>query len=87
MKYYTFHRENDDFNDILKDSVIKPVLGTKLRWTEYLFIGINDENEGVLSYIALKYGDDLASSTHQDFTPIPGVDYIPKKDKTQFTKD
>ena len=32
MKYYTFYRENDDFEDILKDNILKPIIDTKIKF-------------------------------------------------------
>jgi hypothetical protein len=85
MKYYTFYRESNNFDDLLSDPIIKKIADTKIQWTNYLMIGIelfkNDQN---FSYITLKYGDDMINSVSKDFTPIPGIDYNPKKDKNKF---
>lgn len=86
IKYYTFYREDNDFKDILEDINIKKVIVTKIQWVGHLMIGIpSKKNEGTFSYITLKYGDDIKTPDIKDFTPIPGVDYIPKKDKNKFT--
>lgn len=86
MKYYTFYRENNDFKDILKDINLKKSICTKLAWSQHLMLGLNDDNENVYSYITLKYGDDIRTLDVTDFTPVAGVDYVPKKDKTKFKK-
>jgi len=87
MKYYTFHRENNDFSDILNDINVKRVIDTRVSWWQYLMIGIEEKNNsGTFSYITLKYGDEMVSSVVRDFSPIPGVDYMPKKDSSRFTK-
>ena len=87
MKYYTFHRENNDFSDILSDTNIKKVVDTKVSWWTYLMIGIEEKNNsGTFSYITLKYGDEMVSSVVRDFSPIPGVDYTPKKNINDFRK-
>ncbi len=88
MKYYTFYRENNNFGDILTDPMVKKIADMKISWYRYLMIGINDtpENEQSFSMITLKYGDDMVNNLTKDFTPIAGVDYVPKKDKTKFTK-
>jgi hypothetical protein len=86
MKYYTFYRENNDFEEILKDNILKPIIDTKIKWYQNLMIGVSDKNEGTLSYLTLKYGDEIVQNNHKDFTPVAGVDYIPKKDKTKFIK-
>lgn len=86
MKYFTFKRSGNDFTDILKDSSLKKVIDTKITWDQHLIIGIqdNDTNQSTFSYITIKYGDDLASDTIKDLSPVPGVDYMPKKDKNKF---
>jgi hypothetical protein len=88
MKYYTFYRENNNFGDILADPMVKKIADMKISWYCYLLIGISDtpENEQSFSMITLKYGDDMVNNLTKDFTPIAGVDYVPKKDKTKFTK-
>ena len=81
MKYYTFKRESDDFNDILKDTNIKSSIKTKIRWRHYLMIGLteNNKSKNIFGYIVLKYGDDIVNPVEKDYTPIPNVDYIPKR--------
>jgi hypothetical protein len=86
MKYYTFYRENNNFDDILNDSIIKKIIDEKLRWYQYLIIGMNDKHEQSFSYITLKYGDEMKQELVKDFTPIPGIDYIPKRDINQYKK-
>jgi hypothetical protein len=86
MKYYTFYRENNNFDDILTDTIIKKIIDEKLRWYQYLIIGMNDKHEQSFSYITLKYGDEMKQELVKDFSPIPGVDYIPKRDASQYVK-
>jgi len=86
MKYYTFYRENNNFDDILNDTIIKKIIDEKLRWYQYLIIGMNDKHEQSFSYITLKYGDEMKQELVKDFSPIPGVDYIPKRDASQYVK-
>jgi hypothetical protein len=86
MKYYTFYRENNNFDDILNDTIIKKIIDEKLRWYQYLIIGMNDKHEQSFSYITLKYGDEMKQELVKDFTPIPGIDYIPKRDINQYKK-
>jgi hypothetical protein len=82
MKHYTFHRENDNFDDILKDPVIKKNICMILQWRYYLRIGLNDYNEKLSSYITLKYGDEMKNNCLvKDRTPVPFVDYQPKEPK------
>lgn len=86
MKFFKFYRESDDFEDILKDASIKKSIDLKISWNRHLIIGLRDESEQTQSLITLKYGDDMISDLVKDFTPVPGVDYIPKKDSATFTK-
>jgi len=81
MKYYWFHRESNDFKDILADSVIKPVIKHKFSFSEHLILGFLDKDEKIMSYMTLKFGDDMVESSHivPDRTPVPGRDYVPKK--------
>ena len=80
MKYYTFFRENNNFDDILADNSVKKIIATKIKWHQHLMIGIKKEgNEQNFSLITLKYGEDMINNLTKDFTPIAGVDYTPKK--------
>ena len=80
MKYYTFYRENNNFDDIEKDNIVKKFANSKIRWYQYFMIGMdrysNDQN---FSMLTLKYGEDMVNNLTKDFTPIAGVDYTPKK--------
>lgn len=78
MKYITFYRENSNFEDILKDPNLKKLIYEKTKWYQHLTVGIKDD-EKIFSYITLKYGDDIRTSLVKDFSPIPNIDYIPKK--------
>jgi hypothetical protein len=86
MKYYTFYRENNDFTDILNDPILKKSIDTKLSWYQHLTIGVNDGTEQTQSLITLKYGDEMVNDLIKDFSPKPGVDYVPKKDPSTFKK-
>lgn len=86
MKYYTFYRENNNFDDILNDNIIKKITDEKIRWYQYLIIGMNDKHDQTFSYITLKYGDEMKQDLVRDFSPMPGVDYIPKRDASKYTK-
>ncbi len=84
MKYYTFYRENNNFDDILNDSIIKKIIDEKIRWFQHLIIGMHDKHEQTFSYITLKYGDEMKQDVVKDFSPVPGVDYIPKRDANKY---
>lgn len=80
MKYFTFYRESNNFDDILKDINLKKLITTKLRWDNYLMIGINKHKkdaEKTFSYITLKYGDEMRTQLTKDYSPRPHEDYIP----------
>ena len=76
MKYITFFRESDSFDDILKDPNLKKVLIEKTKWSQHLTICIKDDDK-IFSYITLKYGDDIRTNLVKDYSPIPFKDYIP----------
>lgn len=78
MKYITFYRENNNFNDIITDTELKRKIKEKTTWLQHLVIGIKDDDR-VLSYITLKFGDSIKTDVVKDFSPIPFVDYIPKR--------
>jgi hypothetical protein len=89
MKYYTFYRENNVFTDIENDTIVKKFADVKIKWYQHYMIGISTfikDSDQYLSLLTLKYGDDMIQSTCKDYSPVPGVDYVPKKDKTKFTK-
>lgn len=81
MKFLIFTRENSNFDDILKDSTLKKQYKTKIEYRENLILGFpeNDDFGKTLSYIMLKYGDDMRDfhSVVPDRTPVPNVDYVP----------
>jgi len=78
MKYITFFRESSNFEDILKDPNIKKLIYEKTKWFQHLTLGIKDD-EKIFSYITLKYGDDIRTNLVKDYSPIPYIDYTPKK--------
>ena len=86
MKYYTFYRESNNFDDILNDNIIKKIIDEQIRWYQYLIIGMQDSNEQSFSYITLKYGDEMKQDLVKDHSPIPGIDYIPKRDASKYKK-
>jgi hypothetical protein len=80
MKYYTFYRENNNFDDIESDNIVKKFAETKIKWYQHFMIGMRkDGNDQNFSMLTLKYGEDMVNNLTKDFTPIAGVDYIPKK--------
>lgn len=83
MKHFIFMRESNDFSDILNDNNIKSHIYTTITFTNYLIIGVPENNDldKVTSYIVLKYGEELKDFKNVvgDRSPIPYVDYLPKK--------
>lgn len=81
MKFLIFTRENSNFDDILKDLTLKKQYKTKIEYRENLILGFPEDDDfgKTLSYIMLKYGDDMKDfhSIVPDRTPIPNVDYVP----------
>jgi hypothetical protein len=87
MKYITFYNESDNFSEILNDTDIKKYAKLKIKWSNYLMIGLSEyKSESIISIITLKYGDNMVNNLTKDFTPIPKVDYFPKKDKNKYSK-
>jgi hypothetical protein len=79
MKYYTFQRESNNFDDILNDTTIKKKIYVNISWKGYLMIGLDDHEDKLKSYVILKYGDELRNSLTKNYTPIPNIDYIPRR--------
>ena len=81
MKTFIFHRENNNFDDVLKDKTIKSVIVEKYQFDEHLIIRVKDEPEGVHAYITLLFSEELVSmkTLVPDRTPKPNIDYIPQK--------
>ena len=80
MKYYTFYRESNNFDDILKDPSIKKYISERTTWKSYLKIGLSEyqkDAEKIFCYIALKYSDDMRDDLTKDYSPIPNIDYTP----------
>jgi hypothetical protein len=43
MKYYTFNRENNNFDDIESDTIIKKYAELKIKWYQYFMIGMMED--------------------------------------------
>lgn len=87
MKYYTFFRENNNFDDILSDNNIKKKLRFKIKWYCHLVIAFEKESdEQFLGYLILKFGDSIKDLTNFDYTPKPYIDYTPIGDKRKSQK-
>lgn len=80
MNIYYFYRDSDNFDDIIKDIVIKNLIRTKIRVKNYLILELVDQSDSKIEgYITIKYGDSFTQLSDKDYTPIPNVDYTPKR--------
>lgn len=80
MNIYYFYRDSDNFDDIIKDIVIKNLIRTKIRVKNYLILELVDQSDSKIEgYITIKYGDSFTQLSDKDYTPIPNVDYVPKR--------
>ena len=78
MIFYTFYDSNNDFTDLTKDRVVKAHF--KISWNNHTMLGFEDEaDEKMLGYILIKYWEMIRNPFELDRTPIPNVDYIPKR--------
>ncbi len=84
MKTFVFKRENNKFDDILKDKVIKPAIREKYKFSEYLIVRVEDKPE-VLAYLTLMFSEELLNMRDlvPDRTPKPNIDYAPRKNKKE----
>ncbi len=88
MRAYIFKRENNNFDDIKKDHVIKRKFKTFIAWSQHLMIGTEDLDDKTDSYILLKFGEELVTSgLFKDFTPVPYVDYTPDPNRPEKFKN
>ena len=77
---FNFHRNSDDFTDILTDTQFKNKIVSTVKFPRYLIITLkNDIPDSIFTYITLKYGDDLVDEMVPDRKPIMYKDYTPKK--------
>jgi hypothetical protein len=80
MKYFTFFREDSNFDDILKDVNLKKVIDQVTTWYQHVVITIDEKQaEQLASYITLKFGDSLRNELVKDRAPIMNVDYLPRR--------
>jgi len=89
MIYFCFKKEDNDFSELLSDKTLKPLFGFKIRFHQHLILGnTNGIQDGVKSYLLLKYGDLLVDRIHmfKDFTPVMNVDYIPDPNRPELFK-
>ena len=84
--YLLFYRKDStDFSDICKDKNLKKYILCQQCWHEHMLLRFDDQKDKnwdkILSYIMLKYSDELKNLTDviKDFSPVPFVDYYPEK--------
>jgi len=78
MKTFIFKRENNNFDDVLKDKNIKKYIVETYKFAEHLIIRVEDTPEA-LAYITLMFSEELVSMGDlvPNLSPIPNVDYVP----------
>lgn len=83
MKYFIFKNEQNDFDDILKDSILKKEFTMRIRWKNHLLLGTRSPelSKNLESYLNLKFGDIMvpSKSVIRDFSPTMFKDYHPGK--------
>ena len=86
MKTFIFKRQDNNFSDILNDPSLKNIFKTQLSWDKHILLYSEDNiDPEVVSYILLKYGDDIFNIT--DFSPVPYVDYQPDPNRPEKYKN
>lgn len=80
MKTFVFKRENNNFDDILKDKNIKSAIKETYTFDEHLILRLEEKPE-VLAYITLMFSEEFINMRDlvPDRTPKPHIDYVPKK--------
>ena len=89
MKEFLIVRASNNFDDILKDPNLKKKFSAIMQYNNSLLVQL-DEDDSIISYMLLKYGEDIVDLTGviPDRTPVAGKDYtIQRKDvKVRVTK-
>lgn len=73
MKTYYFKRENNDFSDLLAEKFLQKKDIETMFYYQHLIV-VADFSDQELSYLTLKYGDEMINPII-DYKPIPNVDY------------
>ena len=80
MKYITFYRESNKFDDIINDVSFKKHIDEVTTWYQYCRITLHsDVNDTIYSYMTIKYGDEMVNKLTNDYSPVINVDYTPKR--------
>ena len=76
MKEFLIVRSSNNFDDILKDPNLKKKFSAIMQYDNSLLIQLSEDDSAV-SYMLLKYGDDMVDLTSviPDRTPVSGKDY------------
>lgn len=74
MKFFNFYNTEKDVREVLTDKNLKKWIRVKLSYENGLYLGIEDEDESLISYLLLQYHDMIVPL--RDFSPVRGVDYI-----------
>lgn len=86
---YLIYRENNNFDDLLKDATIKKCFKQVIRWRCFVLLMSYSVPEEARSYIMIKYGDDIKTWDHvrKDNSPVPYVDYSPDNKRPEKFKN
>lgn len=71
-----FYSENNNFDDLLSELSIKRA-EHKLFCNRYVIVN-GDFTPQELAFLTIKYGEQIKSPV-VDYSPKPGIDYIPKR--------
>jgi len=89
MKEFLIVRASNNFDDILKDPNLKKKFSAIMQYNNSLLVQL-DEDDSIISYMLLKYGEDIVDLTGviPDRTPVAGKDYtVQRRDvKVRVTK-
>ena len=75
-KTFYFYNENNEFNDLLAEKSIKRA-EHKLFCDRYVIVN-GSFTPQELAFLTIKYGEQMKSPV-VDYSPKPGIDYIPKR--------
>jgi len=81
MKYLVFYRESNNFTDILSDSQVKKYCKRKIKWLHHLLLAFSEGQENsdqTLSYLTIKFGDEIVNLVETDYSPVMNIDYTPE---------
>ena len=90
MNYFIFRKEDNDFSEILNDKTLKPLHNFQIKFSKHIILGCYaDIDDGLSSYITLKYGDMMVNKSDMfiDYAPKMHVDYSPDRNRPEKYKN